>query len=412
MCHINRYITAISLGFNSGLIYAFLGSTLTAYLDDHQISLVLIGLLSWRMFPYSLKPLWAPIVDNLHIKLFRRSFGQRKTWLISAQCMLIVCLVILGLIDVSSYFLLFLCVTVLTSFVAATSDIALEGYRIELFKGASINKGSSFNILGFRVGLFVSGALGLYLAALYPWHVVFLLMAVFLVPGVLIISLSKDNRFLENEATKIKFKVWIKQNFTEALTTLFKLDKIAYVILLLGFYKVSDGYLDTMLLPFLNDIGFNKSEVAYAKTVGIITGVVGNFVGVKVINKLGMGWSLLGAEALASITNLLFLLLIAWSNNNGLLYTINAVESFCGGICNITLMSYMCSMCTNKRFTASHFAILTSVSIIFRTLLSGTSGWIVMEAGWKYFFIISSALSFPSIICVYFLFFKNKKNIS
>ena len=407
----NRHITALALGINCGLVYALLGSTLTVYLDDNRISLALIGLLSLRMFPYSLKPLWSPLIDNFHIKLFRKDFGQRKAWLVTSQCILILCIMALGAINVQKYINVFFCIAALIAFVSATSDIALDGYRIELFEGSDISKGSFFTVLGFRAGLFVSGAFGLYLAALYPWQVVFFLMGIFLIPGLIIIILSKDNRIAIDDYPKLKFRSWIKHNLTQAIHTLFKLDKIIFVLLLLGFYKVSDAYLDTMLMPFLTQVGFSKTDIAQAKTIGIITGVIGNFVGVKTISKLGMRWNLLGAEILAAITNLLFLLLICFNPNNLLLYVINGIESFCGGICNIALMSYMSSMCINKKFTASHFAILTSVSIIFRTLLSGTSGWVVVQTSWIQFFIISALLSLPSILCIYLLFFKNKKSL-
>jgi PAT family beta-lactamase induction signal transducer AmpG len=236
-------------------------------------------------------------------------------------------------------------------------------------------------------------------------------MGAFLVPSLLVICFSKDNRIVAEEHSALRFRFWIKENFIKAIAILFKRKKIIYIVFLLGFYKVSDAYVDTMLIPFLTQVGFYKVNIATAKMIGIITGILGTFVGVKIIHKVGMMWSLLSAEILAAITNLLFLFLIYFEKNKTLLYVINGAESFFGGIANIVLISYMSSMCNNKKFIASHYALLASFSIVFRVLLSSTSGWLVVEMGWLQFFIISALLSTPSLLCMYFIFFRNKKQI-
>jgi PAT family beta-lactamase induction signal transducer AmpG len=285
----------------------------------------------------------------------------------------------------------------------ATSDIALHGYRIELFEKGMMSKGSSFNVLGFRLGLFISGSCGLYCANLYSWPSVFLLIGACLVPGMIVIGLSKDNRILREDKTRKGLLFWAKDNFVQSIITLFRQDKIVYVLLLLGFYKVSDGYLDAMFIPFSRQMGFSQEDVATARAVGIFTGVIGNFIGVKVIERIGMKLSLLTAEAFAATTNLLFILLIYLEQSTCLYLSISGVESFFSGISNIVLLSYISSICSNKKFTASHFAILTSFSMILRTLLSGASGWVAIQTGWVQFFVISSMLSIPAILCMYFL---------
>jgi PAT family beta-lactamase induction signal transducer AmpG len=291
----------------------------------------------------------------------------------------------------------------------ASSDVALDGYRIELFENESASKANALTIFGFRIGLFISGSIGLYLAVIYPWPIVFLLMGIFLIPGLIVIFLSADDRILPQGRSGEGIKLWFRDNFIYAIHSLFIRKKIFYILLLIGFYKVSDGYLDTMLLPFLDQMGFSKLDVANAKAIGIVTGIAGNFLGVKIIHKFGMHLGLLGAEVFASISNLFFLFLVYFGKSDMLLFILNGTESFFSGISNIVLMSYMSSMCNNKKFTASHFAILTSFSMIFRTLLSCTSGLVVIQAGWQSFFITSALLSIPSLLCIYFLFFRNKR---
>ncbi|CAL7960112.1 MFS transporter, PAT family, beta-lactamase induction signal transducer AmpG [Alphaproteobacteria bacterium] len=405
---IHKYITALALGVSSGLVYALLTSTLTAYLGDCGVSLVAIGLLSLRTIPYSFKFLWSPFVDNLHVRPFPKAFGQRKTWLITAQCILIVCVMVLGFIDVKHHILLFCALSLFIASMSATSDIALEGYRIELFtKTSELSCGSSLTALGFRVGLIISGAFGLYLASVYPWRTVFLCMGICLIPSLLVICLSNDERVINTQYSIKEFKLWFRENFIQAFITFAKLDKVWYTLLLVASYKVSDAYLGTMLIPFLTSVAFSKGEIAIAaKTIGITSAVIGTVVGGYYVNKLGVRWSLLTAEFLAAITNLLFILLVYFGHDNILLGVINGIENFAGGISNIVFIFYISSLCKNKKFTASHFAILISISAVTRTLLSGTSGWVVAEMGWMQFFIISALLSLPTFLCIYALYFK------
>jgi PAT family beta-lactamase induction signal transducer AmpG len=407
---INRYATAFALGLNSGLVYAMLVSALIGYLDSHNISFQVIGLLSLVMIPYSCKPLWSPFIDNIRIGLFPKSFGQRKEWVILPQCILLVCILVLGQIDLEQNLGLFFFVAFIIAFMGATSDIALHGYRIELFEQDFMSKGTAFNVLGFRIGLFIAGSGGLYLATSYSWNIIFMLIGAFLLPGMLIIALSEEEKALVEDNPRKKFRSWLKDSFTKSIASLFKQNKILYILLLLGFYKVSDGYLDTMFLPFVKQMGFSQVDAANARSVGIVTGVLGNLIGVKIIHSLGMRFGLLGAEIFASISNLFFITLIYLEQNTILLFALNGAESFFGGVSNIVLLSYISSMCINKKYTASHFAILTAFSMILRTLLSGTSGWVAIEAGWVQFFTISSLLSVPSILCIYFLFFRKSNS--
>lgn len=409
----NKFLTSLFLGINSGLIYGMLGSTFTAYLNDAKIGLATIGFLTLRIMPYSFKYLWAPIVDSVRINVFPTNFGQRKSWIITAQCILIVLLTTLGFLNIKQHLLLVCTLAFITAFVAATYDIAMEAYRIELFHGDKSGQGNSLVILGFRVGLMLSGALGLYLASILEWKLVFIIIASFILPCIFIVYFSMDEKLIKKHYNHKNTKAWFKKNFLGSFITLFHTPKFYLIFFLIAFYKMSDGYLDAMLIPFLVNIGFSKAEIAeFSSTINIISSMFGVFVGMHLINRLGVAKILLYAELSAAATNLLFIILANVGHHLELLFFITAIESFCSGICNITLIHYMSMLC-HKKFTATHYAILISISGFSRTLLASTSGVVVINLGWINFFIISALLSVPSIICILMLFTHlNKKLVN
>jgi MFS transporter, PAT family, beta-lactamase induction signal transducer AmpG len=399
----SRLITALVLGINSGLVYALLGSTFTAYLDEMHVHLITIGFLTLRFLPYQSKPLWAPIVDNVGLPFFPVSFGQRKSWMIATQCILIICIITLGSLDINQYFSLVCCMAVLTAFFAATYDIAMEAYRIELFKKNQLNKGSSFVVYGFRIGLITSGSFGLYLSSLIGWQWTFITMAALIIPCMIVVLFSKDTKKIPRRSAPIKFKQWFVSSFLHPIVKLYRIPNFYIVFLLVAFYKMSDGYLDAMLIPFLFELGFTKAQIAgYATSVMIIASLMGTYIGSYFITRYSMIKNLLCAELLAATTNLTFITLAVTGSSGPLLSCVAFIESFCSGVCNIILINYMSVLC-HRKFTATHYAILISISGLTRTLLASTSGLVVTEAGWINFFIISAFLSVPSLFCIYLL---------
>jgi PAT family beta-lactamase induction signal transducer AmpG len=397
-----RLLTSLILGVNSGISYALLGSTFTTYLKDNNISLVIIGLLSLRLMPYSFKYLWSPFVDSMNIKLFPANFGQRKSWLIATQILLIISISSLGLLDINKYFYSVCTIAFATSFLAATYDIAMEAFRIEIFQH-DINKGTLFNVLGFRIGLIASGAGGLFLSSIIEWRLVFFILAALILPCIFIVSRSQDTRNISKEFKLNNFIPWFKQDFLQPFAVLFKLPHFYLIILIIGFYKLSDGYLDTMLIPFLLDIGYSKGEIAtVAKTMGTCATVIGTVTGSYLISKYNISKNLLIAEIFAASSNLLFISLAKATHNLNLFMAVMCIENFISGICNIVLINYMSGLC-DRKFTATHYAILISFSGFTRTLLSSTSGWVATNFSWSEFFLISSSLSLPSVICIYLL---------
>ncbi|WP_323732924.1 MFS transporter [Candidatus Bandiella euplotis] len=401
--------TALMLGMGSGIVYAFLVSTTCAYLKESGLSLAVIGFFSVSTMPFSLKYFWSPFVDHYKLKIFPDNFGQRKSCIILMQMFLFVAIFGFGFIDLVEHQAWALLLLVIIGFLGATSDIALEAYRIELFSKEESGIGNGFVIYGFRIGFIVSGIFGLWLSTILPWRNVFMILALFILPCTTVIALSPDKKVLRDKPKRTTYGKWLKSYFLEPIVSLIQMPKFIWIMVVIAFFKVGDAYLDTMSLPFLMEIGFSKSEIAgVAKTCSTVGAVFGTFIGSVLISKFHFKVMLLAAEILAAITNLQFLILLKVQKNLLILGAINFVESFCYGISNIALITYMSSFCS-KKFTATHFAILLSISALSKALLSPTSGVVAQNFGWQNFFVISSLFSIPSLLCIYLIYWRNNK---
>lgn len=391
------------MGSNSGLMYGLLGSTMTAYFNDSGIGLLLIGFLSLRTLPYSFKFAWAPFIDKHPVPILA-NFGRRKSWMLSMQALLVVSLIAFSFINIKTDLQLAFGVLVFISFLAASYDIAMDAYRIEFFKKEAMYGGNASVIVGFRVGLIITASIALYMSAYYEWQTIFIGSALCLLPIMLVVCFSSEPKSKVIKVKYSNFGEFISCYFWDPLLNLFKMKRIGFILLIIIFYKVSDGYIDTMLIPFLEIVGFSKPEIAtYSKTVGIFTGMLGTVVGAFLLKKMHICSGLILAEILAALSNLTFLLLLKHGYNLQLLIAISSIESFCSGVSNIALISYMSSIC-NKKFTATHFAILASISSFGRGVMTSFSGMVAQISGWELFFIYSTCLSIPSIICLAILY--------
>lgn len=401
-------ITALTIGVNSGLIYAFLVTTTTTYFKDIGISVVIIGFLSIKTLPYSFRYLWSPFIDSYSAKVFPKNFGLRKSWIISMQFILFISIMTFGYINIENNIYLLLLLLIFIGFIGATYDVAMEAYRIELFSKGASGIGNAFVVYGFRIGFIISGIFGLFLSTIMEWKYVFLILSLFILPCIIVVYFSEDKTLCSMEKKKLNYKVWFSNKFIEPIKVLMSIPRFSLILTTIAFYKVSDAYLDTMSIPFLMDVGFSKNEIAgVAKSCGIIGVIIGTFTGGVLIAKKQFKFNLIFAEIIAAITNLQFLIFLTAKNNLTLLGIVNLIESVSYGMSNIILITYMSSLCDRKHL-ATHYAMMISFSGLTKSFLSPTSGIIVENFGWQNFFIISSLLSIPSLFCIYLLYWRNK----
>ncbi|WP_339042158.1 MFS transporter [Candidatus Lariskella endosymbiont of Hedychridium roseum] len=400
---INRYITGFLMSVSSGVVYGLLVLTVTALLNDHAVSLEVIGLLSLRMLPYSFKYVWAYLVDSCRIKVFPENFGARKEWMISMQVLLIICMVFVAFFDVSNIKSLFV-LTLLISLFGATYDICLEAYKMELFSREKLIIGNPVVIWGFRVGFLFAGGFCLYLASFISWRLVFLVMIIPILVCMVTLFFSRDDKRVRGDHCISSFGGWFRTNVYNAFSTVSQIPRLHYIIPVVSFYKLSDGFIDVMLIPFLTEIGFSKPEIAGFSQVSSVIGVAFGTVAGAYLLKIAKLWKvLLVAEVMAAVTNLLFIILVNSVKNDFLMASVSIAESFCSSICNVTLIHYMCFLCRDSRFFATHYSILIALSGMSRAIFCSFSGVIASNVGWTYFFVFSSMLSVPSILCIILL---------
>ena len=351
------------------------------------------------MLPYSLKYLWSPVIDSFSSPFLPARLGQRKGWMLLMQISMLCLIPILGFLNPIKHLYAFVFVLLLIAIIAATFDIALEAYRIELFQDDKKRaSATSYNIFGFRIGLILSGAVGISLSSFVQWKYVFCIISILIIPCMFVIYNSIDESKIDQKSYT-SFRQWFSENCISPLLELKNRAHFYKIVLLIACYKLSDGFLDVMLLPFLIKIGYSKTQIASSvKLWGIIAAFIGTYMGALFIKRYNIIICLFVAECLAALTNLSFIALIDMPDNN-LLILINFIENFCAGLCNMLLVCYMSSLC-NKNFTATQYAILASISGFSRVILSSISGVTANFVGWEMFFIISALISLPSIFCL------------
>lgn len=405
---IHPILTAIFLGINSGVAYAFLAGNISAHFSDLRIPVELIGLLSVRTAPYYLKFIWSPMLDSAKLTYFPANFGQRKSWMVLSTIFIIICLILLAFQNAKENISLFFAISLITCFFSATADICLDSYRAELFEKSKIDQGCMMVVFGFRAGLLLSGALGLYLMHIFGWEISCIIFSLMLIPGLLVISFSRDNFILEENKFKLKkIYLWFKNEYKPALLSFFRSEKAILVIIIVSFFKLSDGFLDAMIYEFLAQMNYTKAQLAgYLKTVGLVATILGTLFG-NYLNRFNILKALLIAELLASLSNIAFMVLTKYQSDN-LLAVVSFAESFCYGVANISLYSYMTHVSLNTyKYKSTQFALLVSISGLAKLVISSLSGFFAVKLGWVGFFVFSSLLSLPSLLCLTYLIIKN-----
>ena len=407
----------VFFGFSAGLPYLLVFSTLTAWLTEEGVSRSAIGLFAWVGMTYSVKVIWAPIVDRAAIPFFGHVLGQRRSWILFGQILVVFGLIAISILGVSNLPLLAL-FSVIVAFGSSTQDIAIDAYRIEAIEEEYQGAMSASYILGYRIALLIAGAGAFYVASFTAWSNVYLVMAVLMGVGFGAVMLAKEPLFSRQGLIRVTDSAFNVQKFTflNAVVNPFK-DFFArngsfalLIILLIGVYRLSDIVMGIMANPFYLDMGYSKIEIAnITKLFGFFMTIFGAFVGGLLVIKWGVGRCLLiGAVAVAT-TNLFFaqLALLANPDLNWLAVTVS-LDNLSGGFATTAFIAYLSGL-TNKAYTATQYALFSSLMTLPGKFMSGFSGFVVDSYGYFTFFLSAAALGLPAILLIWF-YFKNHKN--
>lgn len=386
------------MGITSGIPLYLILSTLFIWLTREDIDISTIGLFALTQIPWSVKFLWAPIIDNFRIPLLYRLLGQRKAWLFIIQINLILFIILIGHSNPTENLKLTALLALIISFFSASQDVVIDAYRIEILNDDSQGAGAAMTQFGYRVGGLFAGAGSLYLTIIFSWEYVFLTISVFfffLMIFIIFIIPSTNNHIASKKNLIEPFKEFLLRN---------SISKVSLIFLFIFFFKFGDVIAGVMANPFYVKIGFSNIEIANAsKVFGVIMTVLGVFIGGYFVKIFGILKSLLISGFFQVFSNLLYVLLNYMGPELSYLFLTVAGENFSGGLGSAAFVAYLSSLC-NRKYTGTQYALLSSIMGLARAILSSPSGYLVEYIGWSKFFIISTFLGLPSIIILFWMF--------
>jgi len=383
-----RMLRMLFFGFSSGIPLALTAGTLQAWMTSEQVDLKTIGLFSLVAVPYSFKFIWAPLMDRFTLG----SLGRRRSWMLFSQVGLIAAILAMATSDPVGNPTLLALFAVVVAFFSASQDIVVDAYRTEALKPSEYGAGSGVYILGYRLAMLVSGALALILSDHMSWKSVYSIMAGLMSIGVITTLLSP-----EPESPKSIPKKTIEA-FVQPLVEYFKRSKAFEVLLFILLYKLGDILAGAMTTPFLIQMGFSRTDIGSVnKVFGFIATILGTTAGGALIPRFGLRNSLITFGILQAISTLGFSMLSQIGPERwGLIATIG-FENMTAGLGSAAFTAFMMSM-TNKRFTASQYALLTSLMSIPRTIFSSTTGVLAQSLGWQTYFIACTFAAIPGLL--------------
>ncbi len=386
-----RMLICVATGFSSGLPLYLLLNLLPAWLRSEQVDLKSIGLFALMQLPYTWKFTWSPLMDRYALPLL----GRRRGWMLVTQVLLLLSIPVFGLFHPARDLWAIAWVSIAVAFFSASQDIVLDAYRREILPDPELGLGNAVHVNAYRISSLVPGALSLILADLLPWSSVFALTALFMVPGMLM-TLLVDEPAVSRAAPKT-LREAVVEPFHEFITRAGWREALL-VLLFIFLYKLGDSMATALATPFYLDLGFTKTEIGViAKNAGLWASVAGGMLGGLWMVKIGInrGLWLFGVVQWVSILGFAWL---AWENRPDrlLLGSVIAFEALGVGLGTAAFVAYI-ARATDPRYTATQFALFTSLAALPRTAVNATTGWIVDATGWFPFFLLCAVLALPGM---------------
>ncbi len=411
-----RVLIVLMLGFSSGLPLALSGSTLQIWMRESGLDLGTIGLFALVGTPYTLKFLWAPLVDALHVPIFTRAFGRRRGWLVFSQLLLIGAILLLALTDPARSPLFVALGALLVATMSSTQDIVVDAFRVESLPESEQAAGMASYVAAYRIGMLVStvGVLfivsgferaGVERSLAWTWGYV-VMAALILIGTVTALAATEPTQSAAAEAATSSETAFSRVlhaaigAFSEFLSRKHAWMALAFVVS----FKLTDAFSGAMTAPFVIDIGFSKVDYAtIVKGVGLAATLIGGFAGGYVARRYSLVVSLWIGGVLQAVSNLVFAWLALVGTNQWALAVAISAENFTGAIGTVIFVAYLSALCQNPLHTATQYALLTALAAVGRTYLSSGAGYVAEATGWPLFFVISVVVAVPSLILLAWL---------
>ena len=390
-----RMILMLVLGFASGMPLALTGATLSAWMVTEGVDIKTIGLYSLVGLPYAFKFIWSPLMDR-YIPPF---LGRRRGWMMITQLLLIITISAMGFFNPASMPILLATIAVALAFFSASQDIVLDAYRTEYLKPVERGAGSGVWIMGYRIAILVSGALALILSDYLSWKIVYLIMGLMMSIGCVATLFSPEPLKLNPGTEGIEPPKSLYDAIVLPFVEFFKRPGALEILLFIIFYKLGDVAASQMTTPYiLKYIGFSRTELGTIyKGFGMAATIAGSLVGGAIMTKWPMKRSLFVFGVLQGVSILVFILLEITGRQIWALAFVIGTENFCGGMGTAAYTALFMSLC-NKKFTATQYALLSSLMAVSRYVTGAPTGYLADAVGWTMFFIICTILAVPGLL--------------
>jgi MFS transporter, PAT family, beta-lactamase induction signal transducer AmpG len=412
-----RVLIVLFLGFSSGLPLALSGSTLLVWMTETGVNLGTIGLFALVGTPYTIKFLWAPVIDALDVPLLSRRFGRRRGWLLLSQFLLIAAIIFLGTCDPSVSPFLVAVGALLVATASATQDIVIDAFRVEILDESEQAAGMASYVAAYRIGMLVSTAGALFLVSGFEsvfgfgrhaaWSAGYAVMAFLVVIGIAT-TLVADEPEKSAAANAVHVRENTLQRVVEAAVGAFSeflARDLAFVVLaFVVLFKFTDALSGAMTAPFVIDLGFSRNEyAAIIKGVGLAATLIGGFTGGFVARAFSLPASLWLGGLLQGLANLAFSWQALVGHDTAWLTFAITAENFTSAIGTVIFVAYLSALCRNPLHTATQYALLTALAAFGRTYLSSGAGFIAAATGWPWFFAVCAVSGTPALLLLAWL---------
>lgn len=393
----------LALGFSAGLPYLLIFSTLSAWLREEGISRTAIGFFAWVGISFSLKVVWAPLIDRIPLPVLTRLLGKRRSWLLLAQITIALGLLVMSMLTPAANLLYFVMIAFCVAFASATQDIVIDALRIEMSSDELQGATAAAYIFGYRLALLFAGAGAFFFAEFYSWTVAYQIMALTMCVGIVATWYTVEPNVGGIDVCKglriLSAPWWYQLILAPFLEFFTRLGWASLGILLfVGFFRLSDIVMGIMANPFYLDLGFSKLEIAsVGKFYGFAMTIVGSFVGGVFVAHIGVYRSLIWGASGVALTNVLFAYLATQGANlQWLIVTISA-DNLCGGFAGVVFIAYLSGL-TNRAYTATQYALFSSLMTLPGKVVSGFSGMVVDHSSYAIFFVYAAVMGMPAVL--------------
>jgi len=390
-----RFLVLLALGFSAGVPLPLTGFVLRFWLSDSGISLTQIGLTALIGLAYSLKFLWSPLLDHAAPPLFR-GLGRRRGWLASIQPPLAAAILLMGLTEPDSGAEVTVAIAVAVAFLSASQDIVIDAYRIELLEERAQGYGLGFYVWGYRGALLAANGGALWIAAQAGWAIAFAYCAALIGVGFVAVLLSPE----PVQPPPVAGLPWAAKLRLAVLDPFLDFTRRRYwlaILLFVSLFKLGEALAGIMTAPFYRELGFSREEVAAVGSVfGLFATLAGALAGGWLVASIGTGRALVLTGVTQMLSNLMYVALAHAGHDMPMLWAQVGVENFTDGLADAAFVTYL-SLLTSRSFTATQYALLSSLAAVPLRALGASSGWLAQSLGWPDFFLLTTAAALPAM---------------